>query len=311
MIRYRFAWLAGALALAGLPAPGNANGNARDLEVTLRLSDDSFCPGGRMWGPEGAEEGRDDQVWASVSLRSTTSRPVYLRGEKGELTVRDESGRVVSRQAFSVAGSFTRTARRIEYLRFRPSQEPGRYTVSVWVVDGTVRDSARFAVDYDRAACPAAREPRPEVVVRIPPVRIPIPTLPPRPWPRPERELQESLKVSLRVAWSCQDKSERFDTATVTVYNTDSTRPIRVAGIGTHGLTGLGPMNAVNRQPGWLRPGEHITFHARGQLAEGQRRVVAYVSNYPAVRDGRTIRVDCRGWMEEPCWTGLPGADKS
>lgn len=316
---FAMATLAGAFALACLPGPSWADHQARDLEVTLRLNDDSYCPGGRMWGREGAEEGRDDQVWASVSLRSTASRPVDLRNARGEVTVRDEAGRVVTTRPFTVSGRFTRTSRRIQNMRLRPSDTPGRYTVSVWVSAGTVRDSARFSVDYDPAACPRDRRPGSGVVVRIPPIRIPIPVPSPRPLPLPlpgpgrYPQLQDSLRVSLRVAWSCkgQGASRGFDTATVTVYNTHPQRAIRVAGLGTHGLQGLGAMNAVNRQPGWLRPGEHITFHARGHLTPGRRRAVAYVTNYPEVRDGRVIDVDCQSWIQGPCFLGIETGDKS
>lgn len=258
---------------------GAASAGTEDLNITLRLNDDSFCPGGRMWGREGRQEGRDDRVSASVYVKATGSQRVRLRrGAVALVTVVDQAGNEIQRSSFRISGRFGSDARRVKCFTFSPPRETGQYTVRV-SLGGTTRDRARFGVWYDRKACPspAARPPRP-------------PPPPPPPPPPQGQGLAKDLAVTFRATWTCD--RDRPDVIRVMVRNTHKSAAIPVTGISTSGLRGFG---GFSRSSGGttLAPGATALFEASGHLSSGDHDAQAWVTNLPAARDGARLQVRC------------------
>jgi hypothetical protein len=255
-----------------------------DLEVTLRLNDDSFCPGGRRWGREGRQEGRDDRISVFVHAKAAGRNRVRLRREvQAVVTVTGQGGEEVHRWSFPISGSFGSQGRRVKCFKFSPPRETGHYTVRV-SLGGSTRDRTRFGVWYDRGSCPSpAVRPRPQ----------PPRPLPPRPQPPepPEAEgLARSLAVTLRATWTCD--RDRPDSIRVTVRNTHRSRSIPVAGISSRGLPGIGGFQCSSGGQS-LEPGQTAVFEARGHLTSGDHAAEVWVTNLPAARDGARLQVRC------------------
>ena len=276
-----------------------------DLAVTLRLNDDSFCPGGRMWGREGREEGRDDRVQARISVRHTERRRRQLTGVQGQLICQDARGRVVARQSFRLDARNWGRGATVEAITFRPPTEPGRYRVTARFGRGA-QDSTTFLVAYDRDACPRRRRPQrePDVVVRPRPrPRPPAPA----PAPAPGKPLSRFLRVDMSVDRACRGRGR--DQAQVVVRNTHPIFPIRVEGVRVTGLAGLSSFRRVGQGfglfvPDVLAPGQSAVFEADGRIRRDAGRATASVSNHPTARD--TIRLkSCPSRSSEPGWFDL------
>lgn len=292
---------------AALLAPGAlANHRHRprvdtsDLAVTLRLNDDTFCPGGRMWGREGRVEGRDDRVRARISIRHTERRGARLSGLTGQLICQNARGRVVARQSFRLDASRGRRGQTIENITFRPPTEPGRYRVTARLGRGAA-DSTTFLVDYDRDACPRrGRNPGDVVVVPRPRPR----PRPPAPAPRPNTPLSRFLRVNLNIDRNCRGRGR--DRAQVVVRNTHQFFPIRVEGVRVTGLAGMSSFRRVGQGfglvvPNVIAPGQSAVFQADGRIRRDGGQATASVSNHPSARD--TVRIKrCPSHGNEPGW---------
>lgn len=299
-----------ALAAALLSPCASANHRARprldtsDLAVTLRLNDDTFCPGGRMWGSEGRAEGRDDRVHARVVVRHTERDWARLAGLRGELLCQDARGRVIARQGIALDGRRGESGRFVEEVTFRPPTEPGRYRVTARFGQGA-QDSTTFEVAYDRAACPR-RDRNDDVVVRPRPQPQPCP-VPPPPAPPPQKPLSQFLRVSLDIDRNCHGRGR--DRAQVVVRNTHSFFPIRVEGVRVTGLAGLSSFRRVGQGfglvvPDILAPGQSAVFEADGRIRRDEGQATASVSNHPSVRTTARIKA-CPGQGDEPGWFDL------
>lgn len=298
--------LAVAVAAALLAPQAQANHRVRprvdrsDLAVTLRLNDDTYCPGGRMWGREGRQEGRDDRVQARVVVRHTERRGARLSGVTGQLICQDARGRVIARQSFRLDATRGNRGQTIEDITFRPPTEPGRYRVTARLGRGA-QDSTTFEVAYDRDACPRNRRGH-DVVIR--PRPRPRPPMPP---PVPSTPLSRFLRVSMNVDRNCRGREQ--DRAQVIVRNTHQYFPIRVEGVRVTGLAGLSSFRRVGQGFGFvvpdiIAPGQSAVFEANGRIRRDRGRATATVTNHPSVRD--TIRLrECPSYSNEPGWLDL------
>jgi hypothetical protein len=301
-----------ALAAVLLSPPVQANhGRSRprldtsDLAVTLRLNDDSYCPGGRMWGREGRVEGRDDRVHARVIVRHTERWRANLRGVRGQLICQDARGRVIARQSFTLDANRGRRGQTIERIVFRPPTQPGRYRVTARL-GRYAQDSTTFLVAYDRDACPRRRHHDDDVVIRPRPRPRPRP-IPPRPAPVPGSPLGRFLDVDLNIDRECRGHGP--DRAQVVVRNTHQFFPIRVEGVRVTGLAGLSSFRRVGQ--GWglvvpdvIAPGQSAVFEADGQIRRSGGRATASVTNHPSARGSARIK-DCPSYSDEPGWYDL------
>lgn len=286
----------GLVSLVGVAVAGRDHLHERlqCLNITLRLNDDSFCPGGRMTGREGRQEGRDDRISAWIVARTTGGQRFRIRsGEnaRGQVSIfryDKQSGKVGKRVrggTFPVRGVFTGNGRTIFCARFKPPTEPGDYVIRASLGGSTV-DSTPIGVWYDRAACPRPGGHQPP----HPPGPPQPPPPPPSPQPPPvSGDMAKCLAVTLNVSWNCADGSGN---AQVTVRNTNHAASIPVDGIGSRNIGRLSGFSRVSG-PAVLGPGQTAVFRASGSIPDGSRKMEAWVSNLPAARDSSDECVEC------------------
>ena len=290
----------GLATLVGVAAAGRGGRSGRQsmtrrklacLNITLRLNDDTYCPGGIMTGREGRVEGRDDRMRVYVVARTTGGQDFQIRrNENANLRVvvrkfdkqTREVGAVVKRSTFRLTGRFNGSDRRILCATFRPPSEPGDYIVKA-SLGGSTKDSTRIGVWYDRGACPR------------PGTRPPQPPPPPPPPPPPTVQppvgsgMAKCLAVTLNVNWTCENGA---GSAQVTVRNTHQSMSIPVHGIGH---TGIGNLSGFVRSSGSdvLAPGQSAVFRASGTIMDGSRTMRAWVTNLPDAKDSSQENVAC------------------
>lgn len=272
-------------------ASGNLRRRLECLNITLRMNDDAFCPGGVMTGPAAACEGKDDRMRVYIVARTTGNQRFRIRrNENAWMRVNcyrynkqtRRIGRRVASSRYRLNGRFTGSNRRILCATFKPPTEPGDYIIKA-SLGGTTYDSAPFGVWYDGAACPrpGVRPPRPQRPRPPPP--------PPPPPPPVSGDMAKCLAVTLNVSWTCDANGGQ---ARVTVRNTHQSASIPVNGIGH---SGIGRMSAFQRTsgPSVLGPGQTAVFTSSGHIHDGSRTMRAWVSNLPDAKDSSQENVAC------------------
>lgn len=273
-----------ALALA-LVAGGCGAPPAR-LQLSVELSDQAFCPGGKQVDPGQG----DERVKVAVGIRARGRAVLELDREPLQLKVYPEAEplQVARRLTVPVTLRVGETWRRpTGEISFPPPDAEGRYVLEVSSADGAWVTTP-FEVWHDTHACP-----KPGAA----PVRSPAPAVPAAVAPPAKRSTP--LEVELTARWKCNAQKGVEDLeVTARVENPKAVgRALRGYLPRVTGIDELEEFERVGGETprGYLRPGTAVTYRAFGWIETGPRPIEVGVLGDPAPLVKGVLEVDCRG----------------
>jgi hypothetical protein len=257
------------------------------IRLSVELSDDSYCPGGKLAGIQTPEA-----IEVRVGIRARGRSALELKRQAVDLKVyrNDDHTRVQQRRRIHVSMTVGETWRRpAEPIRIAPPEEEGRYVLEISTEDGAW-SSTPLEIWYDVEACP---RPVPRTVAS--PSEVPMPTT--EVTPLPVRTPRTALRASLRAAWSCNAERGVEDLEVqVRVANPQeggraelSFRP-RVVGVDE--LDAFDQTSGALKD-GYLPAGGTVEFQAFGWIETGHRPVAIHLAGDPSPVLTGTLNVDC------------------
>lgn len=283
MERGRAAWPGVLLGLALVT--GGCGEGPSPLRLSVELSDDSFCPGGKQVGGEAPET-----VEVQLGLRARGRAALELKHQPIDLKVylKDDPTHVVQRKRIHVSMSVGETWRSPPApIQLPPPADEGAYVLEVSTEDGAW-SSTPLEVWYDAQACP-----RPRASSQPPP---PPPSPSASSAPEPETPTT-ALRAGLKARWRCNAEHGVDDLEVhVQVHNpADAGRAERGYAPRVVGIDELDTLERVAGElhEGYLPPGGTLEFQAFGWVETGARPIALHVSGARSPVATGTLDVDC------------------
>lgn len=259
-------------------------GGGSGLEISIRTSDSSFCPGGILRNsPE-----KPEAVQIQVALRKPLGPPVTLSDAPITLKLTNARDRltVLSRRLVRVGGKVGESWTSFpDVARIPPPEVEGRYVLEASTADG-VWATAEIEVWHDPIACPRPGAP------------VAAPSRPPPPVAEQAPSGKGSqLQLGLRAHYRCDDQKGVDDLRVeVLVGNPDdsktSFRGVFPVAEGIDELEAFSQISGKLEQ-GYLRPGGTLIFEAHGWIETGPRPIEVKVPTAPGALLKGVLPIDC------------------
>jgi hypothetical protein len=281
-------WLGVALALVVCGCGGDG---PSPIRLSVELSDDSFCPGGKLAGVE-----KPETIEVRLGVRARGRAAIELKRKPVDLKIyrNDDHTKVQQRRRLHVSMTVGETWRRpLEPIRISPPEEEGRYVLEVSTEDGAW-SSTPLEIWYDAQACP---RPTPGAAA------APVASAPPTPMPAAPRRTgpasRTALRASLHAVWRCNEEKGVEDLEVrVRVDNPEeggrAERSFRPRVVGVDELDDF-EENSEVLQDGYLPIGASMEFRAFGWIETGPRPVAIHLAGDPSPVVTGTLAVDCSG----------------
>lgn len=256
------------------------------IRLSVELSDDSFCPGGKLEGVA-----KPETVDVRLGLRARGRSVLELKRLPIDLKVyrNDDHTKVQQRRRIHVSMTVGETWRRpLEPVQLVPPGEEGRYIVEVSTEDGAW-STTPLEVWYDAEACPRpGRDPRPDPA--------PPPSAPPAAAGGPRRT---ALQAGLRALWRCNaEKGVEDLEVRVRVHNPATAgraeRGVRPRVVGIDELDAF-EMISGSMPQGYLAQGSTLEFQAFGWIETGSRPLAIHLAAERSPVATGLLEVDCSG----------------